>query len=85
MHAVVENQIAEGDQLPVRRILLRLMAEGLDRHQAIHAIASVLAGHIHEKLSETSAEADRNAGADINAPYFAELERLTAKAWLRSG
>ena len=28
MHAIVENQIAEGDRLPVRRILLRLMSRG---------------------------------------------------------
>ena len=85
MHAVVENQIAERDQLPVRRTLLRLMAEGLDRHDAIHAIASVLIGHINEQLSETASEAERTSGDDINAPYFAELERLTAKGWLNSG
>jgi Protein of unknown function (DUF1186)/SEC-C motif len=85
MHAIVENQIAEGDQLPVRRTLLRLMAEGLDRHDAIHAIASVLAGHIHDLLNEKAAEAQQMSDHDINAPYFAELERLTAKGWLNSG
>jgi hypothetical protein len=34
VHTVVENQIAAGDELPVRRTLSRLMDEGLDRHQA---------------------------------------------------
>ena len=38
MHAIVENQIALGDETPARRVLQRLMDEGLDRHQAIHAI-----------------------------------------------
>jgi len=38
MHAIVENQIALGDETPARRVLQRLMNEGLDRHQAIHAI-----------------------------------------------
>ena len=37
-HVVVENQIALGDELPVRRAVDRLMAEGLDRHQAVHAV-----------------------------------------------
>jgi hypothetical protein len=88
MHAVVENQIAEADQLPVRRILLRLMAEGLDRHDAIHAIASVLAGHINEQLHDARSRARRpeqQSDHDFNALYFSELEKLTAESWLRSG
>jgi hypothetical protein len=78
-HAVVESQIAEGDALPVRRTLDRLMTEGLDRHDAIHAIGFVLFGHMNELL-----KADRVEG-DPNLPYFAELERLTAAEWRRSG
>jgi hypothetical protein len=84
-HAIVENQIAEGDRLPVRRTLLRLMAEGLDRHDAIHAIGSVLAGHINELMRETDAEALSRSSDDSNAAYFAALERLTAEDWLNSG
>ena len=45
-HVVVENQIALGDEIPVQSTLQRLMVEGLDRHEAIHAIASVLAEFI---------------------------------------
>jgi hypothetical protein len=88
MHAVVENQIAEGDQIPVRRILLRLMDEGLDRHDAIHAIASVLAGHINELMRKPASQtwpAERQSNDELNAGYFSELEKLTAKRWLRSG
>lgn len=81
IHAAVENQIAEGDHLPVRRTLLRLMDQGLDRHDAIHAIGSVLVGHIHERLSDAVPLSDR----DDNAAYFSELKRLTAKDWLNSG
>ena len=43
-HVIVENQIALGDELAVERTLNRLVAEGLDRHDAIHAIGSVLVG-----------------------------------------
>jgi hypothetical protein len=88
MHAVVENQIAEGDRLPVRRTLLRLMAEGLDRHDAIHAIASVLAGHINEQLRESDSQTRRSGQSSDRDPisgYFSELEELTAASWLRTG
>lgn len=87
MHAVVENQIAEGDRLPVRRILQRLMAEGLDRHEAIHAIAAVLAGHINEVMREPASQtrpSEQQSDRDFTAAYFSELEELTAESWLRS-
>jgi hypothetical protein len=44
LHVIVENQAALGDEIPVHRTLDRLMKEGIDRHEAIHAVASVLAG-----------------------------------------
>ena len=83
IHVVVESQIAEGDELPVRRTMTRLMDQGLDRHEAIHAVGSVLAGHVNELMRE--AKAGRDPEGDVNVPYFAELERLTAKDWLNSG
>jgi hypothetical protein len=46
-HAIVERQIAD-TELPVRGTAERLMSEGLDRHEAIHAIGSVLAAHMHD-------------------------------------
>jgi hypothetical protein len=87
MHAIVENQIAEGDRLPVRRILLRLMSEGLDRHEAIHAIASVVAGHINELVRESTSQTrlTKQNPEHANAALFSELEKLTAENWLRSG
>ena len=88
LHAIVENQIAEGDRLPVGRILLRLTAEGLDRHEAIHAIASVLAVHISEQLRESGPRTrppGQQSDRDFIASYFSELEKLTAEGWLRSG
>jgi hypothetical protein len=77
MHVVVENQIAEGDALPARRTAERLMAEGLDRHDAIHAIGSVLILHLRDMISGA------RSGANPNKPYLAELERLTADSWQR--
>ena len=41
-HVVVESQLAAGVEV-VRQTLGRLKAEGLDRHEAMHAVGSVLA------------------------------------------
>jgi hypothetical protein len=81
IHAVIESQIALGDELPVRRTLQRLMSEGLDRHEAIHAIGSILAQHMFD-LVRTPEAVSKD---DPNDAYYAALERLTAEEWLRSG
>ena len=64
------------DAMPARRTAQRLMDEGLDRHEAIHAIGSMFAKFILRSTPESVAEP--------NAPYFAALERLTARGWRRS-
>jgi hypothetical protein len=76
-HAIVENQIAEGLDSVVRA-MTRLAGQGLSRHEAIHAITSVLAGQIHGLLG---GEIDE---AHSTAVYNAAVERLTAKDWLQS-
>jgi hypothetical protein len=81
IHAVIENQIALGDEIPVQRTVQRLMSEGLDRHEALHAAGSVLAGHMNDLLRQPETDTD----ADPNDAYYAALERLTAEEWLRSG
>jgi len=83
IHVVVENQIGLGDETPVARTLQRLMSEGLDRHDALHAIGFVLVGHMHDLVRQTETESEQ--AGDPNEAYFAELERLTAESWRRSG
>ena len=78
-HVIVENQIAEGDQLPVREKARRLVAQGLDRHDVIHAIGSVLINHIWEITKGQVTD------ADPNQRYFRALERLTVRSWRRFG
>jgi hypothetical protein len=77
MHVVVENQIAMDDELPVKMTLDRLIKEGLDRHEAIHAIASVLAGDIFDLMQGRKPTFD-------NDSYEKSLNELTAKKWLKS-
>jgi hypothetical protein len=76
IHAAVETQIAMN--LPsVVGAAERLQAQGLDRHDRIHAIGAVLAGHMWEML-----QADPAAG-DPNAKYFAALDELSVETWHR--
>jgi hypothetical protein len=44
MHVVVENQLAERYEATARA-LDRLMSQGLDRHEAVHAIAWIFSQH----------------------------------------
>src|SRR5262245_8094293 len=84
VHAIVESQIALGDKIPVRRTIERLMAEGLDRHDAIHAIGMILVEFMNDIMSRAYTEhAERQP--DPNRPYYAALEKLTAESWRKSG
>lgn len=76
IHAVVENQLAERLAV-VRETLDRLMTEGLDRHNAIHAVGSVVAEHLWKAMNR--------APLDLNAEqwYSRRLEALTADDWLK--
>jgi hypothetical protein len=74
-HVIVENQVATGDATVVPATLARLVREGLDRHDAIHAIASVLMGVIFDVLK------NQDNQVDINAQYGRELAELTAASW----
>src|ERR1043166_3743689 len=55
--ATVETQAALGAETRVRRPLGRLMSEGLDRHDAVHAIGSVLMDFIYEVVNEPDEQA----------------------------
>ena len=73
-HVIVENQVALGDSFPARAVLLRLMEEGLDRHEAVRAIGLALSEQLFAALRE---EGD----SDINKQYVEKLNRLTAESW----
>jgi hypothetical protein len=75
-HVIVESQVAMGDATVVPATLDRLMREGLDRHDAIHAIASVLMGIVSDAFKST-----KGKQVDINARYGRELAELTAASW----
>ena len=76
IHTVVENQLAMGQPPEVLDAYERLAEGGLDRHDVIHAIGSVLAGHL------LGAAGGSVKGPDAAAAYANDLKDLTAASWL---
>jgi hypothetical protein len=74
-HVAVENQAALGEATPVPETLHRLMNEGLDRHDAVHAIGSILMDVMFAAVH------GRDDGGDVNAEYNRKLAALTALDW----
>jgi len=72
-HQIVENQLAAKDPPVVHETLERLMRSGLSRHEAIHAIGSVLSVEIWEILKE-----DRPFDEER---YERGLRQLDAREW----
>jgi hypothetical protein len=75
-HAIVENQIAEGVEATCRT-MERLRSEGLTRHDAIHAIGSVIAQFTYDAMHSESIDSPEDAQRDLNA----KIEALTAQEW----
>jgi hypothetical protein len=75
IHAIVEAQIAMGDKTPVAATQDRLLAEGLSRHDTIHAIGAVLSEHLYHLMQESG------GGPDPSRAYDAALENLSAASW----
>jgi hypothetical protein len=79
LHAVVENQLALGQPDMVRYVFARLRSEGLTRHEAVHAIGTVVTGQMFSLLKE--------GHQPHNTPeaYAEKLGRLTAESWRKMG
>ena len=75
MHVAVENQLAMGME-GVVATYKRLMREGLDRHNTIHAIGAVLAEEIYSLTAGKSQAFEEKR-------YNRRLGKLSAKRWMR--
>jgi hypothetical protein len=73
-HAAVENQIASGYG-PSRKAIVRLQSEGLSRHEAVHAIGSVIGQFIYD-LGQGQSEEQR---ALFQARMEKQLKSCTPK------
>jgi hypothetical protein len=59
----------------VQQTFERLMTEGLDRHEALHAVGSVLAEHLWGIMKEQTEESASSEN------YYRGLSELTVKKW----
>ncbi len=71
VHGMVERQLLYDDPPETRQALDHLLAAGLDRHSAVHAIGEVVAGEVWAITNEQRAF-DREA-------FVAGLRRLMEK------
>jgi hypothetical protein len=76
LHAVVENQLALGVGCVVRAIP-RLVSQGLSRHDAVHAVASVVTEMLYERARSDATDTPEV----VTARYEAAVERLSARGW----
>ena len=72
IHMVVENQLAENIE-STKEAYKRLLRQGLNRHETIHAIGAVVTEDIYNML--------KNKEAFNDEKYKNRLRKLTAKRW----
>lgn len=77
IHVVVENQVAMGDQTPAAAKLEELIAAGLSRHDAVHAIGSVFGETLYGIV-----DGGERKPFDSDGRYNERLKALTAQSWL---
>lgn len=76
MHVNVENMLTQG-RGPMMRALVRLQADGLSRHEAIHALAAVWLAYPVDSYSGGAGLSAREKQLAFNQA----LETLTAEKW----
>jgi hypothetical protein len=74
-HMTVENQVAMGDEIPVAGEFRRLMADGLSRHEAVHAVGWVLSKHMFGIVR------NKEKGTDLDLKYYEKLKNFTVAQW----
>jgi hypothetical protein len=77
LHVIIENQLASGAPVVVAQALERITKAGLTRHDAVHAIASVLVEHVYAAVHPEAAD---SAGS-LPVAFEAAVANLTAEAW----
>lgn len=72
IHEVVANQLWDGEPPEAWQAAQRLTAQGVERHNVLHALGSVVANHLHSALS--------GVDVDLDA-YRRDLDALGPEGW----
>ena len=70
MHLALENQLASENPPAVKSTLQKLIERGVERHEALHAIATAFAVQISNMMNST--------GTWSSKGYESELERIAS-------
>ncbi len=73
LHVIVENQLALGVEF-IPETVAKLTRQGLDRHEAIHAIGAIISEDIFDIMRSEKTEFSAKQ-------YRKKLEKITAKRW----
>ncbi len=73
IHVIVENQLAMGVEY-IPDTIAKLTRQGLDRHEAIHAIGAIITEDIYDIVKGNIQEFSPKK-------YRRKLEKITAKRW----
>lgn len=76
IHTIVENQAALKDETPVAEAIMRLRMQGLDRHEAVHAVGSLVA-KLFFQIGKGKVDPDKPP----SEAYFEEVRNLTVEKW----
>lgn len=76
-HAIIETQAAMGDKTPTRAAIKRLVRQGTDRHEAIHAVVNVLIKYFWDGMQTDTYE----NGTAMNHAYEEEVRNLTLQKY----
>ncbi|MDU0355483.1 hypothetical protein RS130_17660 [Paraglaciecola aquimarina] len=75
IHVIVENQLALGVNL-LAETVAKLTRQGLDRHEAIHAIGAIISKDVFDIIKGSTEEFSP-------VKYRRKLQKITAKRWLK--
>lgn len=75
VHVIVENQLAIGVEL-IPETIAKLTRQGLNRHEAIHAIGAIVSEDIFDMVKGNVQEFSPKK-------YRRKLEKISAKRWLK--
>lgn len=78
VHSIIESQLAEGYSAAAAT-LARLQSDGLDRHEAVHAMGSLLMEHARDPMNRS------RSAKESEQLYVNALKELTADSWRSSG
>ncbi|MCM0080834.1 hypothetical protein L4X63_04440 [Geomonas sp. Red32] len=78
-HVIVENRIAEANA-PTVDAITRLMGAGVPRHDAVHAVASVLAEEINVLMKSKNPDAGK-----FEDKFATTVAQLNPKDWIQPG